>query len=120
MNHRISFAALALLATAAIPAWAQADAPARVEVTAPRASVAERVLQQHRDEALYGMSSGRTMTLATNGDRLTMRYGRHLRRTLQADAEGSFVSSDGQVQLGFDLDAGGVRLVRLTLPADWQ
>lgn len=118
MNTTVQTAAIALCAALAAPALAQ-PVTQRVEITAPRADI-ERVLSGHESEATYDMSTGRRLTLASSGQALQMRYGRHLRRTLHARDGGDFASADGRVSMAFDVDSYGVRQVRLTLPADWR
>jgi hypothetical protein len=118
MNSTLQLAAIALCATLVVPATAQ-EALQRIDITAPRVDT-DRVLSEHESEATYDMSTGRRLPLASTGQALQMRYGRHLRRTLHAGASGEFVSADGLVRMAFDLDGYGVRQVRLSLPAGWQ
>lgn len=97
---------IALLAAAAVPAFA-----------APTAAPAAPVLRDLASS--YMMSSGRKLEVSPSGGALRVRYGRLPAKTLRYDGQGSFVSNDGQWVLQFDLDRlGDVQQVRLTMPAD--
>lgn len=119
MNRILHLAAFVAASAACVPTWAQTVSE-RIEITAARTGSVERVLAEHRAETLYDMSNGRRLALASSGDTLELRYGRHLKRSLHARAGGGFVSADGLVQMAFDLDRHGVRQVHLTLPVHWQ
>jgi len=109
--------AAALLCNTLTPSLAQ-TVP-QVHVTAPRAGTHPLVLDSLDADNRFTMANGRTMTVAFAGpDTLHLRYGRHLRRQLQAEGPGRFVSRDGHIRLAFEFDAGGrVHSVQLTLPA---
>lgn len=124
MNHLSRPLAAALLAVFACATMASNEAPSqRVEISAPHAgakAAARVVLAQYSAESVYAMSTGQRLVVSTLGDSLHMRYGRRMPTTMRHDGQGSFVSSDGQLFLKFELDATGEpALVRLNVPASW-
>lgn len=125
MNSLIRQLSFVLLTASALPAFSASDALAdqRVEITAPRNALAaaEAVLSKRDLDAVYGMSTGRRMTVSYTGDAVQMRYGRRPQATLRHDGRGSFVSSDDQLSLKFALDRhGDPHTVQLSMPSDWQ
>lgn len=124
MNSLIRQLSFVLLTASATAAFAAPDAPAdqRVDVTASRGALvaAEAVLSKRDLDAVYGMSTGRRMTVSYSGEAVQMRYGRRPQATLRHDGKGSFVSSDGQLSLEFALDSDGdPHAVRLSMPSNW-
>lgn len=110
--------AAALLCATLTPSVAQ-SVP-HVYVTAPRAGAHALMLDQLDADNRFEMSNGRTMIVSFAGpDTVQIRYGRHLRQQLKAEGPGRFVSRDGRIRLGFELDGQGrIGRVQLTLPAE--
>lgn len=117
---------IALVTGIAVPAaMAAAETPPdqRIEISAPRDALAAAnvVLTDRNLEAVYDMSTGRSLHVASVGDTLRMRYGRRSATTLRHDGQGRFVSGDGLLALEFALDPRGEpHAVRLTMPSHWQ
>lgn len=121
LTRQLSFLLLTASAAAALSA-PDTSAGQRVEVTAPRDSqvAAEAVLSRRDLDAAYAMSTGRRMTVSFSGDVLQVRYGRQRQATLRHDGKGSFVSSDGQLSLEFELDRNGdPHAARFSMPNNW-
>jgi hypothetical protein len=118
------FAAV-LLAAGAASAFAGSDTQAgqRVEIRAnPTALAAAKVVLEKRNvDAVFQMSSGRSMAVLSAGDTLSVRYGRRHESTLRHDGQGNFVSQDRLMTMQFRLDnAGDVQTASMSIPATWR
>ncbi len=120
--------AVVLLAASAVSAasvYAGPDMQAgqRVEIRAnPTALAAARVVLEKRNvDAVFQMSSGRSMEVLSAGDTLSVRYGHLHASTLRHDGQGNFVSQDRQMTMQFRLDtAGDVQTASMSIPATWR
>lgn len=113
------------LAAAAASAYAASGTPGdqRVEIRAnPTALAAAKVVLEKRNvDAVFHMSSGRSMEVLSAGDTLSVRYGRLHASTLRHDGQGNFVSQDRQMTMQFKLDpAGDVQTASMSIPATWR
>lgn len=119
----LSIALMAGITSSAAMAAGQAPSDQRIEISASRGTLAaaNAVLMDRHLEAIYEMSTGRSLSVASVGDTLRMRYGRRSAATLRHDGQGRFVSGDGLLALEFELDPHGEpHAVRLTMPSNWQ
>jgi hypothetical protein len=122
-RHSLCIAMLAGITTTAAMSAVEAPADQRIEVSGPRSTLAAAaaVLADRSIDTVYEMSTGRSLSVASVGDTLRMRYGRRSPATLRHDGQGRFVSGDGLLALEFELDPRGEpHAVRLTMPSSWQ
>jgi hypothetical protein len=125
MNPNFKTLTAVLLAAAAATAYAGTATPAdqRIEIRAnPTALAAAKVVLEKRNvDAVFQMSSGRSMEVLSAGDTLSVRYGRIHGSTLRHDGQGNFVSQDRQMTMQFRLDnAGDVQTASMSIPATWR
>ena len=113
-------AALLLASTAHVFAQPDTATPQRIEITASPEAVAARVVIERREsDQRFELPNGREVSVDSYGETLRMRY-RNRNLTVRHDGKGAFVSSEGRVQLAFQLnDAGDPRTLRAPMPADW-
>jgi hypothetical protein len=117
--------ATVLLAVAAASASAGTETRAdqRFEIRAnPTALAAAKVVIEKRNvDAVFQMSSGRNMEVMSDGDTLSVRYGRIHESTLRHDGQGNFVSQDRKMTMQFKLDnSGDVQTASMSIPATWR
>jgi 4-aminobutyrate aminotransferase-like enzyme len=120
----MNVAAMALV-VAAVSVQAQTAAPGeqRIEIRGnPTALAAAKVVMEKRNvDAVFQMSSGRSMEVLSDGDALSVRYGRIYASTLRHDGQGNFVSQDRKMSMQFRLDGSGdVQTASLNVPASWR
>jgi hypothetical protein len=113
------------LAVSAASVYADSSTPAdqRVEIrTSATALAAAKVVMEKRNvDMVYQMSSGRNMEVLSDGDALSVRYGRLGGATLRHDGQGNFVSQDRKMVMQFQLDrSGDVQQASLSIPAAWR
>jgi hypothetical protein len=125
MNPHFKTISAVLLAAAAATAQAgtATTADQRIEIRAnPTAVAAAKVVLEKRNvDAVFQMSSGRSMEVLSAGDTLSVRYGRLHESTLRHDGQGNFVSQDHKMSMQFRLDsAGDVQTASMSIPATWR
>lgn len=117
---------LALLAACGGSAYAESGLPPsdqRFEISGQTTAVAAAlsVLKQADLDAVFTMSSGRTLTVLSAGDAISVRYGQLPEATLRHDGKGNFVSQNRKVALQFQADdKGQPQQVRVLLPTAWR
>jgi hypothetical protein len=125
MSNTCKNFAVLLLAASAASVYAESDSSAgqRVEIRAnPTALAAARVVLEKRNvDAVFPMSSGRSLEVLSAGDTLSVRYGHLHGSTLRHDGQGNFVSQDRKMTMQFKLDsAGDVQTASMSIPSTWR
>jgi hypothetical protein len=126
MKTTLQSLAFAVAAASSAAAFAESGLPPvdqRFEINAQPAAVsaALAVMRKGNVDAVFPMSSGRTLTVLSAGDAISVRYGQRPETTLRHDGQGNFVSQDRKVVLQFEADrSGDPQQARLLLPTSWK